>query len=147
MTLTFENDNDVIVYALEKIISYARKNQYIFVAQSAWWLAATIGLTEGLVTHIDNLRKRSESYPESLQKIEQLSSDRKVSPGITESVGTSVIKQPDNGSVMTPRDIQDPSNTNIDPAYIHPDRRYQVNTTTYDSSRLEHSDSESDRAL
>ena len=27
MTITFENDNDVIVYPLEKVISYARKTQ------------------------------------------------------------------------------------------------------------------------
>ena len=30
MTIGFENDNDVIVYALEKVIAYARDNQYIF---------------------------------------------------------------------------------------------------------------------
>ena len=56
MTLTFENDKDVIVYVLERIISHARKHQYIFVAQSIWWIASVIGLTEGLATHIDNLR-------------------------------------------------------------------------------------------
>ena len=50
MTITFENDNDVIVYALEKIIAYTRNNQYIFVAQSIWWIVSVIGLTEGLVT-------------------------------------------------------------------------------------------------
>jgi phosphate starvation-inducible protein PhoH len=33
MTITFENDNDVIVYALERIIVYARRTQQIFVAQ------------------------------------------------------------------------------------------------------------------
>jgi hypothetical protein len=27
MTLIFENDNDVIVYALEKIIAFARRTQ------------------------------------------------------------------------------------------------------------------------
>jgi len=60
MTITFENENDVIVYALEKIISYAREHQYIFVAQSVWWIASVIGLTEGLGMHIDNLRIRRE---------------------------------------------------------------------------------------
>jgi hypothetical protein len=44
MTITFANDNDVIVYALEKIISYTRKSQQIFVAQCMWWLASIIGL-------------------------------------------------------------------------------------------------------
>jgi len=61
MTITFENENDIIVYALEKIICYARDNRYLFVAQSVWWLASIIGLTEGLPTHIDNLRIQFEA--------------------------------------------------------------------------------------
>ena len=36
MTITFESDQDFIIYALEKIISYARNNQYFFLAQSVW---------------------------------------------------------------------------------------------------------------
>jgi hypothetical protein len=60
MTITFENDNDVIVYALEKVISYARRTQQIFVAQCVWWLVSIIGLETGLVNHIDNLRKRED---------------------------------------------------------------------------------------
>jgi len=60
MTVNFENDNDVIVYALEKIIAYGRKNQYIFVAQSVWWIASIVGLTKGLVIHIDTLRINTE---------------------------------------------------------------------------------------
>jgi len=63
MTITFENDNDVIVYALEKIIAYARKNQQIFVAQCVWWLASVISLKQGLIVHIDNLRKSGHSAP------------------------------------------------------------------------------------
>jgi hypothetical protein len=55
MTITFENDSDVIIYALEKIILFARENQYLFLANCAWWIASTIGLDEGLVIHIDNL--------------------------------------------------------------------------------------------
>jgi len=55
MTINFENDNDVIVYALEKIIAYARSTQQIFVAQCVWWLASIIGLDKGLTIHIDNL--------------------------------------------------------------------------------------------
>jgi len=58
MTLTFESDNEVIVYTLERIVSYARKHQYIFVVRSIWWIASVIDLTEGLVMHIDNLRIR-----------------------------------------------------------------------------------------
>jgi hypothetical protein len=61
MTITLENENDVIVYALEKIISYARDNQYIFFAQSVWWIASIIGLQSGLIIHIDNLKGRSNT--------------------------------------------------------------------------------------
>jgi hypothetical protein len=61
MTITFECDKDVIVYALEKIISYARENRYIFLAQSVWWISSIIGLQQGLVVHIDNLKLRSEA--------------------------------------------------------------------------------------
>jgi len=60
MTITFKSDKDVIVYALERIISYARDNQYIFRAQSIWWIASIIGLQEGLVIRIDNLKVRSD---------------------------------------------------------------------------------------
>jgi hypothetical protein len=56
MTLTFESDQHVLVYALEKIKSFARNNQYIFLAQSVWWISSIIGLQEGLIIHIDNLR-------------------------------------------------------------------------------------------
>jgi hypothetical protein len=63
MTITFENDNDVIVYALEKIISFARENQYLFAANCVWWLASVIGLKQGLVIHIDNLQEREYSAP------------------------------------------------------------------------------------
>jgi hypothetical protein len=59
MTLTFENDNHVIVYALEMIISYFRENQYIFLAQRIWWISSIIGLQQGLVIFIDNVKIRS----------------------------------------------------------------------------------------
>jgi len=56
MTISFENNNKVIVYALEKIIQHARRTQQIFVAQCVWWLASIIGLEQGLIIYIDNLR-------------------------------------------------------------------------------------------
>jgi hypothetical protein len=59
MTITIESDMDVIVYALEKIISFARDNQYIFLAQSVWWISSIIGLQQGLIIHIDYLKIRS----------------------------------------------------------------------------------------
>jgi hypothetical protein len=60
MTITFDNDNDVIVYALEKIVSHTRKNQQIFVAQCVWWLALIIRLEQGFVNYIDNILSRIE---------------------------------------------------------------------------------------
>jgi hypothetical protein len=60
MTITFENDNDVIVYALEKVIAYARRTQQIFVAHCVWWLASNIGLEQGLVNYISNRQARQE---------------------------------------------------------------------------------------
>jgi len=67
MTITFETDSDVIVYALEKVISFARENQYLFVANCAWWIAGVIGLDRGLITHIDNLTARKYTVPSEEQ--------------------------------------------------------------------------------
>jgi hypothetical protein len=58
MTITFEDDSDIIIYVLEKIISYRRENQYFFAVNCAWWLASVIGLDIGLRIHIDNLAIR-----------------------------------------------------------------------------------------
>jgi hypothetical protein len=62
MTITFESDSDVIIYALEKIISFARVNQYLFVANCAWWIAGITGLDQGLVIYIDKLEVRRNTY-------------------------------------------------------------------------------------
>jgi hypothetical protein len=58
MTITFENDADVIVYAFEKIIACARERQYVFVANCVWWIAGVLGLDSGLICFIDNLESR-----------------------------------------------------------------------------------------
>jgi hypothetical protein len=60
MTITFERDIDVIVYALEKIIAFARENQYLFVANCVWWIAGIIGLDSGLTIYIDTLVHRDQ---------------------------------------------------------------------------------------
>jgi hypothetical protein len=60
MTITFEHETDVIIYALEKVISHARRNQQVFVAQCVWWLASIIGLEQGLITFIDKIQSRVE---------------------------------------------------------------------------------------
>jgi hypothetical protein len=82
MTITFESDKDVIVYALEKVISYARDHSYIFLAQSVWCISSVIGLQEGLVIHIDNLkaRKKVNLVKESLNITEELLSTPIIHP-------------------------------------------------------------------
>jgi hypothetical protein len=61
MTISFENDNDVITYALEKIVEHARRTQQIFIAQCVWWLASTVALEQELISYIDNLHSRIET--------------------------------------------------------------------------------------
>ena len=60
LTITLENGNDVIVYALEKVISYSKRMKQILVAHCVWWLASVIGLEQGFIIYIDYLQKRFE---------------------------------------------------------------------------------------
>jgi len=60
MTISFQNDNDVIVFAFEKITSFARENQYIFLAQSIWWISSIIGLQPGWIIYINNQQSCSK---------------------------------------------------------------------------------------
>jgi len=105
MTITFKNNNAVVVYTLEKIIDYAGKNQYIFAAQSVWWIASIIGLTEGLVRHIDTLQEHNR-VPELFNK----------------------------AMSAKPRDLRGDSRIDSDSAYIPPDRIHQLQEKTPDCS-------------
>jgi hypothetical protein len=73
MTITFENDNDVIVYALEIIINHARRTQQIFVAHCIWWHASIIGLEQGLINYIDNIQSRTIAaiVPDKVSSVER----------------------------------------------------------------------------
>jgi len=64
MPVTFQNDNDIIVYALECVIAYAGRTQQIFVAQWVWWLASIIGLERELVSHIDKFQGERNPTPQ-----------------------------------------------------------------------------------
>jgi hypothetical protein len=119
MTITFENDNDIIVYALEKIISFARDNHYIFLAQSIWWISSIIGLQPELVIHIDNLRNRSNQGDRQRQGSEPASKASKPDNYRENSCSRAVSS--------TPRDLQEESRNRIDYQQIHPDRIRQVN--------------------
>jgi uncharacterized HAD superfamily protein len=57
--ITFGNENNIIVYPLDKIVSLARDHHYIFVVQCIQWIASVIGLHQGLSIHIDNLHERA----------------------------------------------------------------------------------------
>jgi hypothetical protein len=80
ITITFENDNDIIVYALFRIISYARDNQYIFLAQNIWCISSIIGLMQRLMIHINNLQNRSDKttgrVSRELQEMQQESREQ-----------------------------------------------------------------------
>jgi hypothetical protein len=55
------------VYALEKIVSFARENQYLFVANCVWWIAGIIGLDSELTIFIDNLEiRRNTNQPREI---------------------------------------------------------------------------------
>jgi len=114
MGITFENDNDVIIYALEKVIAYARRSQHIFLAQCIWWLASIIGLEQGLINHINNIQSRlhAENRPEKIPSV-----GRTVSP--------------------TPRDIQGDPRLSPEESWIHPKRKEQINNTNFDISDLD----------
>jgi hypothetical protein len=118
MTITFESDTDTIVYAFEKVISYARNNQYIFLAQNVWWISSIIGLQQELVTYVHNLRccdnqilsRRSES--EVVNKAPRLYTDPKECCDRTES--------------DISRNLQEEPQKKFDSQSIHLDRISQV---------------------
>jgi len=121
MTITFENDHEVIVYALEKVICYARDNHYLFIAQSIWWIASVIGLSKELATHIDNLKIRFEASQLVLEE-DQLSSK-------------------ENLITLLPENLE----TTTQESCIHPDRILQVNKDN-EYSEAESSQAQLDRA-
>jgi hypothetical protein len=127
MTISFENDNDIIVYSLEKIISYAKDNQYIFLAQSVWWISSIIGLQQGLIVHIDNLKERTDIALRNILKTEN-------SPNV--NIRRVKIVSP------TRRDIQENPRPYDGNDRIHPDRIHQVGKKTLSLDSEEECDSE-----
>jgi hypothetical protein len=103
MPITFENDNNVIVYALEKVIAYARRSQQIFVAQCVWWLASVIGLEQGLINHVDNIQSREGNTASRAKADHHIEVVRDL-----------------RGVSTTPRDIQE------ERRQVHPDRVLQI---------------------
>jgi hypothetical protein len=60
MTITLENNNNIIIHALEKMIAFARDNNHLFAAQCVWWLASIMGLERELIILTNNLQFRVE---------------------------------------------------------------------------------------
>jgi hypothetical protein len=161
MPITFENDNDVIVYAFEKVIFYARNTQQIFVAQCVWWLASIIGLEQGLVNYIDNRQARYEAnilpekIPVSTESVlavpreiqEDKSQDtmlKECEEFLRESVrlrDTVIPKAPkelrQREVSAIPRDIQEVLRGDIKTGFVHPDRRNQIQDYESDISDLD----------
>jgi hypothetical protein len=100
MPITFESENNAIVYAIEKIVSYTRDNQYIFLAQSVWWISSIIGLQQGLIIDIDNLKVRA-----SINR-----------PGASVDTVRFVKGTIDQGSLVEDKPIEESER------HIHPDR-------------------------
>jgi len=136
MTVTFGNDNDVIIYALEKVIVYARRTQQIFVAQCVWWLASIIGFEQRLIVYIDNFQKRSEISHHKAAPVDEACIPQEET---VETSGREVS--------ATPQGIQEDSRPNIRLSHIHPDRESQVHNTIQDISDLRLSGSSDDQHL
>jgi len=139
MTITFENDNDIIVYALETIIAYTRGTQHIFVANCVWWLASVTRLEQGLIVHIDNLHKQSEV---SLAKDQESTTDLTTSTQETRQSSPIAIGRQARGISTVPRDIQEESRIIDEKRHIHLDRAAQVCDTNIDVSDLDLDSSE-----
>jgi len=129
VTVTFENDDQVLVYALEKIISFARHTHYIFLAESIWLISSIIGLHQELVIQIDKLKIWSEVPSRS---VERSSVVGKVIPQTSNITSQAKISQRVRGVSAMPRDIQEESRSNIILWNIHQHRISQVHNTTYE---------------
>jgi hypothetical protein len=154
MTLTFESDNDIIVYALEKIIVYTRRTQQIFMAQCVWWLASVIGLEPSVVIHINNLHGRIRVYeqlrPEVNPPEDQEPLPKKTREERQEDIRADTViglakdfidrsdKERSEKLVSpTSRDLHEDLRLGWKEKHIHPDRRNQVPSTNLDISDLD----------
>ena len=54
MSITFENESDILVWTFAKLIVTFQQHQYLFAAQCMWWIAALVQLDPALRYFIDN---------------------------------------------------------------------------------------------
>jgi hypothetical protein len=128
------NDNDVIVYTLEKILSYSRDKLYMFLAQSISWIASIIGLHEKLVIHIDNRKKQSEATL------------RGATPQAKATINHHDKSQQGEEKSATLHNSQGDSRLHNELGHIHPDRISQTQSTIHNISDLQISDSSIDQS-
>jgi hypothetical protein len=144
LTISFENDNDFIVYTLERIVSYARKNEHIFLAQCIWWITSVIGLQQGLVIYIDNLKARA-LIP---RQEEQASQHNTYTSAMPRDIEEDLRSREASGNIDSDRraqveeTIQEDSRSREASGNIHPDRRAQVEETIQGISDLDLNNSE-----
>jgi len=131
MTITFENKKDFIVNALEKIISYPRKNQYIVAAQCVWWLASTIGWQQGLIIHIYNLWRRAI--------ITNNNTEGNMSPVTTEEYWTIQDNTAPRKEPAPQQSFRKDSSIISVSSQIHLDRRWWVNQREDTPERVQYS--------
>jgi len=134
MTITFENDNNVIDYAIEKIMLYAKVNQHILLAQSIWWISSIIALQQGLVVSINNLQERTSKamVDTSSEGTKHIHSSR---------LCNIPASQREREVSATHRVIQEESRTDIGTQHMHPHRTSQVHDTIYNITDLDLDDS------
>jgi hypothetical protein len=108
MTITFESEEDVTVYGLEKIIFYAGDNSYIFLAQSIWWISSILGLQEELVIHIHHLKAQKEAIRATIPDKDISSQDIGIHPDRLAN-----IQNPDNGNCTSDGDSVSTTETEI----------------------------------
>jgi len=54
MSNTFENEADIILWALAKLLVTFDERQYLFAGQCIWWIAALVQLDPALRHFIDH---------------------------------------------------------------------------------------------
>jgi len=103
------------------------------VAQCIWWLPSIVGLEQGLIVHIDNLRKRWEIL--SARNEESLG-DLAASVQGEERQFPAATKHQAREVSSVPRDIQEQSRINNETQHIHQHRASQVQQSNIDDSDL-----------
>jgi len=85
VTITFKNNNNVLVYAFEKLLLFSREHQYLFAAHCIRWLASLTRLQQGLTIYINNIQESvevgtSKNKPEPSLEIDTSKTDCLLSP-------------------------------------------------------------------